>query len=144
MTKGDRQKVLEMFGGKCAYCGCVLGKHWHVDHLKPLNRDSVYDKDKRKFVQTGTCQNPENDCIENCMPSCASCNITKSTLTLEMFRAYIQQTVESLNSNHYAAYKFAKRFGLIQETPKEVNIYFEIHTHDIHSRIYKSKELAGK
>jgi hypothetical protein len=125
MKKADRQKIFDKCNGRCAYCGCELPKGWHVDHLEALHRDSIYDKEKMKFVQTGTCQHPENDYFENYMPSCPSCNITKATLTLEKFRAYIQQTVESLNRNNYAAYKFAKRFGLIQETPKEVKFYFE-------------------
>jgi len=46
-------------------------------------------------------------------------------MSLEKFRAYIQQTVDSLNKNKYAAYKFAKRYGLVQETIKPVVFYFE-------------------
>lgn len=125
MTKTDRQKVFQMFDGRCAYCGCHLGNRWHVDHVEALHRNSRYDREKRKFVQDGTCQNPHNERPDNYMPSCISCNITKATLTIEKFREYIQQTVESLNNNRYAAYKFAKRFGLIQETPKPVVFYFE-------------------
>lgn len=125
MTKKQRQEVFDKYGGKCAYCGCELGKRWHADHLEALHRDSIYDKERRKYVLTGTCQHPENDRLENLMPSCASCNITKATCDLEAFRGYIQRTVESLNKNHYAAYKFAKRYGLIQETVKPVVFYFE-------------------
>ena len=46
-------------------------------------------------------------------------------MSLQGFREYIEQTVESLNKNRYAAYKFAKRYGLIQETIKPVLFYFE-------------------
>lgn len=120
-----RELIRMKYGGKCAYCGCELGKRWNADHLEPLHRDSRYDKEKKRFVLTGTCQHPENDHFDNIMPSCVSCNITKATMTLEKFRAYIQQTVDSLNHNRYAAYKFAKRYGLIQETVKPVVFYFE-------------------
>lgn len=125
MKKKDRRIIFEKYGGKCAYCGCELTKGWHVDHLKCLHRDSDYDKEKRKFFFNGKMKYPENENIDNYMPSCASCNITKATLSLEDFRKYIQQTVDSLNKNHYAAYKFAKRYGLIQETIKPVIFYFE-------------------
>ncbi len=128
MTKAQREQIRLKYGNKCAYCGCELNNRWHADHLEPLHRDSIYDKEKKKFVFAGTCQYPENEHFENYMPSCASCNITKSTMTLERFRTYIQQTVDSLNKNHYAAYKFAKRYGLVQETIKPVVFYFETQT----------------
>ncbi len=35
MTKTDRQKIFDKYGGKCAYCGCELQKGWHVDHVEP-------------------------------------------------------------------------------------------------------------
>lgn len=125
MKKADRQLIFDKYGGRCAYCGCELKKGWHVDHLEAVHRESEYSKETGKYVLTGVCRHPENDHFDNYMPSCASCNITKSTVPLESFRRYIENTVESLNKNHYAAYKFAKRFGLIQETPKEVKFYFE-------------------
>lgn len=150
MNKADRQKVFDKFGGRCAYCGCDLsGKRWNVDHIEPVNRTTktkpgyyVHKTTKERSENPGgkwwlewervnpkrvfdKMLNPERDTFENSNPSCHSCNITKSTLSIERFRAYIQQTVESLNKNKYAAYKFAKRFGLIQETPKPVKFYFE-------------------
>lgn len=125
MSKEQRQKVFEMFGGKCAYCGCDLGKRWHVDHVQAMHRDSRYDKEKGKFVATGTCQHPENDREDNYMPACASCNISKSTMTVEKFKAWIQDSVRRLNTHNYNSYKFGKRYGLIQETGIEVKFYFE-------------------
>lgn len=123
--KEQREFVFNKYGGRCAYCGRELVKGWHVDHLECLHRESDYDKEKKKYVFNGEIRYPENDNINNLMPSCASCNITKATLSIEDFRGYIQGTVESLNSNHYAAYKFAKRYGLVQETVKPVVFYFE-------------------
>ena len=38
MTKKQRQEVFDKFGGRCAYCGCELGKGWHLDHIEPVCR----------------------------------------------------------------------------------------------------------
>lgn len=125
MTRKDRETVFWKTNGKCAYCGCELQKGWHVDHVEALGRNSKYCKDKKRFVHDGTCNKPQNDHIDNYMPSCPSCNITKSGMSVQSFREYIERTVTILNANHYAAYRFAKRYGLVAETPKPVVFYFE-------------------
>jgi 5-methylcytosine-specific restriction endonuclease McrA len=124
MTKIDRQKVYEKFGGKCAYCGCELNGKWHVDHAEALQRHSTFDRIKKKFVHTGTCQYPDRDNIENCFPACVSCNLYKSTCDIETFRWKIGHTIEALNRDS-TQYKFAERFGLIIETKTPVKFYFE-------------------
>jgi 5-methylcytosine-specific restriction endonuclease McrA len=151
MTKKERQIVFDKFGGKCAYCGCELIKGWHVDHLAPVVRRNKtikggyyinkstqervrlmsVDEDNAhehlwiedKVVPAGF-DSPENDTIENCNPACASCNIQKSSNSLEGFRQSISQFVNSLNQYHNQ-YKFAKRYGLIKETGIEVKFYYE-------------------
>jgi hypothetical protein len=35
MKAKDRELVYKKYDGHCAYCGCVLEKGWHVDHLEP-------------------------------------------------------------------------------------------------------------
>lgn len=112
--KIDRQKVFDKYGGKCAYCGCELVKGWHVDHIEPIVRN----------WWNGTCNKPENECEENYNPSCASCNIQKGSNSLEAFREVIKQFIQSLNK-YSTQYKFAKKYGLIQETDIEVKFYFE-------------------
>lgn len=123
MTK--RERILAKTNGRCAYCGCQLSKGWHADHMESINRVSTYDREKRKFVHTGEVMSPENDHEDNLIAACASCNITKSGMTVERFRGYIERTIDIMNQKHYAAYKFAKRFGLIEEKPKPVVFYFE-------------------
>jgi hypothetical protein len=151
MKKEDRLKVFEKCGGRCAYCGCELKSNWHVDHVEPVNRTRKLKPGYYRHKETklrveqknlpdkwwmehehisqklvfDKMTNPERDTIENSRPSCHSCNITKSSMSVEGFREYIQGTVESLNKNNYAAYKFAKRYGLVQETVKPVKFYFE-------------------
>lgn len=119
-----RQAIWDKSGGKCWYCGCDLPeKGWHADHFEPVTR-------KLKYVPgvgvraTGDCYHPENDNEENKVPSCASCNIQKHSMPLETFRQSIQQFVYSLN-NYHNQYKFAKKFGLIQETNEPVLFWFE-------------------
>lgn len=112
--KKDRTLIFNKYGGKCAYCGCELKKGWHVDHIEPIVRN-WWD---------GTCQKPENENIENYNPSCPSCNIQKSSLSLEQFRNNIKNFVISLNK-YSTIYKFAKRYGLVAEKDIEVEFYFE-------------------
>ncbi len=124
MTKKDREIIFDKYGGKCAYCGCDLVKGWHADHIDPVVRDFKWDRSSGRYKQTGTCQNPENDVLENYNPSCASCNIQKNSFTLEQFRKNIEQFVSSLN-DYSTQYKFAKRYGLVIETGIDVKFYFE-------------------
>ncbi|MFN0254490.1 HNH endonuclease [Pedobacter ureilyticus] len=124
MKKSDRQKVFDKYDGKCAYCGCELVKGWHVDELEPLVRNFTYNRDKGKYVHDGTCRHPERLHINNQNPACASCNIMKSSESLEAFRNKISAFVNSLNQYH-TQYKFAKRYGLVVETVKPVVFYFE-------------------
>lgn len=123
MKKADRQKVFEKYGGRCAYCGCELTKGWHVDEILPIVRDFTFNGNG-KTIYNGTCQYPERLHIENQNPSCASCNIMKSSEPLESFRNKIAAFVNSLNQYH-TQYKFAKRYGLVVEVEKPVVFYFE-------------------
>lgn len=112
MTK--REVVFNKFGGRCAYCGEPLAPRWHMDHLEPVVRNT----------RTGQKQYPERDNIDNLVPACAPCNIQKHSNSLEVFRDHIKQFVNSLNLYHNQ-YKFAKKYGLVQETNKNVIFYFE-------------------
>lgn len=46
-----RERVLNKFGGRCAYCGIVLDGRWHMDHMIPI----------RRCLTTGKPTNPEHD-----------------------------------------------------------------------------------
>jgi hypothetical protein len=48
----------------------------------------------------------------------------KHSYSLEYFRETIKKFVNSLNL-YNNQYKFAKKYGLVQETEKEVIFYFE-------------------
>lgn len=124
MKKTDRELIFNKYDGKCAYCGCELIKGWHADHIEPIVRDFIYNKNKQRFKTNGICRNPENDNLQNYNPSCPSCNIQKNSYTLEQFRENIKQFVNSLNQ-YSTQYKFAKKYGLVSENDIEVKFHFE-------------------
>lgn len=124
MTKKDRQKIFDKFGGRCAYCGCELKAGWHVDELLPVQRNYKWNKDKTRYVHDGTYINPERMVLENQMPACPSCNINKHSMSLEEFRSLIAGFMKHLNEVS-TQYKIAKRYGLIKETDIDVKFYFE-------------------
>ena len=122
--KQEREILFDKYGGKCAYCGCDLPDRWHVDELLPVRRNMKWNKDKTKYVHDGTYEHPERLNINNQMPSCPSCNINKHSMSLEEFRSFIRNFVNSLN-RYSVQYKFAKKFGLVSETSNRVVFYFE-------------------
>lgn len=125
MNKKELRKILfNKYKGKCAYCGCELKKGWHIDHIEPVVRIREWNKEKREFIFKGEFEKPENENIDNLNPSCASCNIQKNSYTLEQFRDNIIKFVDSLNL-YSTQYKFAKRYGLIEETNNSFKFYFE-------------------
>jgi 5-methylcytosine-specific restriction endonuclease McrA len=112
-----RKLVYDKYNGCCAYCGCEMTfKEMQVDHLVSklifsLKSNKIYtDKDL-------------ND-IDNLMPSCRVCNKWKSAHSLEQFRKEISQQLKRLNE-YNANFRFAKKYGLIQETPKDIIFHFE-------------------
>jgi hypothetical protein len=111
MTK-EREQVYNKYGRKCAYCGHLLGKKWHVDHLLPVVRED------------GIMKYPERDCLSNKMPACISCNINKHSMSLEDFRDSIKNYMVHLNTVS-TQYKIAKRYGLVEEVDIPVKFYFE-------------------
>lgn len=68
--------------------------------------------------------NPAANCLANMYPACKSCNINKSTLDVEGFRALINGFMKHLNEIN-TQYKFAKRYGLVLEDPQPVVFFFE-------------------
>lgn len=120
MNKKDREIIFNKFGGRCAYCGCELTKGWHISKI--LSEHPIIDNN-------GNIVTP-NDTIENKIPSCASCNMSRTRdnggitfLTIEEFRNQIQRNLEFIQSFPY--YQRVLRFGLITETKKDVKFYFE-------------------
>lgn len=110
----DKRKIIfNKSDGRCWYCGDDLrGRKWHADHFYPVKRVN------------GVMTRPERDVIENLVPACPSCNIMKDTGDTEYFRWLINNFVKRLNRD-ITVYRHAKRYGLVEETGKEVEFYFE-------------------
>lgn len=122
LTKAQRTTLHGMFGGRCAYCGEVLGARWHADHFEAVQRTlSVV---AGKLVAAGEMDRPENDRIDNFRPSCAPCNISKATLSIEEWRGWLAGHVRSLNA-HHSIYRLVKAHGLVVETGAPIVFYFE-------------------
>lgn len=114
LTKKQRIELHAKFAGRCAYCGCELGERWHADHFEPVIRTQDLRDAER----------PGNHSMQNMMPSCAPCNISKGRQTLDGWRAWLAGHINSLNS-YQPIYRIAKAYGLIVETGKPVVFHFE-------------------
>lgn len=118
MTKAQRAGLQAKFDGLCAYCGEPLGDRWHADHFEPVERE-VGHKGNLLGLRY-----PERNTIENMMPACAPCNISKAHLTLDSWRNWLAGHVKSLNA-HNTPYRLAKKHGLVKETGAPIVFHFE-------------------
>ncbi|EDG5395275.1 HNH endonuclease [Salmonella enterica subsp. enterica serovar Bovismorbificans] len=130
LTRKQRERLRMKFGGRCAYCGCVLPeKGWHADHVQAVLRKSercmkAAEKGIFRLKTTGEVFKPEADCPENIFPSCAPCNLLKTTYSLEMFRKQVSLQVER-GRRSSVNFRTAERFELISVVNKPVVFWFE-------------------
>jgi len=151
MTKKEhRELIFNKYGGRCAYCGELLQKGWHIDEVEPcvrlyewqkshwrhkvtkepaqVNKLQESEMKDYEFVESRQVfkgyQYPERLHVDNQMPACASCNINKHSGSLEEFRKLIAGFMKHLNEIN-TQYKIAKRYGLVKEDIKPVVFYFE-------------------
>ncbi|EDK9786878.1 HNH endonuclease [Salmonella enterica subsp. enterica serovar Give] len=130
LTRKQRERLRMKFGDRCAYCGCVLPeKGWHADHVQAVLRKSercmkAAEKGIFRLKTTGEVFRPEADCPENFFPSCAPCNLLKTTYSLEMFRKQVSLQVER-GRRSSVNFRTAERFGLISVVNKPVVFWFE-------------------
>ena len=115
LTKAQREQLKNKFGGHCAYCGDQLGDKWHADHLAPIYRG--HDENKR-YEHRG------KDEIENLMPACVSCNLSKSVWSLEMWRDELKTKVERLHK-YEKNFRLVVAFAQVEITDKPVQFFFE-------------------
>jgi hypothetical protein len=129
LSKNERAQLAATFDGRCGYCGTPLGTRWCADHMEPVLRQSKLvrssDDYSYKVVATGKCFRPENDSIDNLMPSCGPCNAHKGALGVEDWRRVLGDSLGILARN-YSTYRIALRFGmLIEKTMPSVIFHFE-------------------
>lgn len=121
MNKKQREIIFNKTNGKCSYCGEMLQRGWHVDHIEPVIRKSKYTNGK--LISTQNMRRAHLHHEDNMMPSCPSCNILKSTSSVDGFREVIADRLRQLDRN--PSYRMAKRYGLITESEIDIKFYFE-------------------
>lgn len=109
IPKSSRIKILQKYGGKCAYCGCNLTmKTMRIDHIYPIRKGGI-------------------DNLENYNPACRECNYYKSTIDIKQFKQRISTIIERLRKSFI--FKLAIKYNLIEPKPF-TQFYFEKITKD--------------
>jgi hypothetical protein len=126
LTKVQRGELRMRFGGKCAYCGCELSDRWCADHVEPIYRRSKWMDTATgyKLVQTGECDMPHRDTLDNLFPCCQPCNIYKGPLSLTSWRRTLED-VTGILYRGYPTYRHAVRFAQVIEQPGPIIFWFE-------------------
>ena len=118
--KNKRQITYEKFNGKCAYCGCdILFKDMHLDHITPKYRGTTNQELEKYGISKGS------EHLDNLNPSCASCNSSKSTFTVENWRKELELKHTRLLRDN-SSYRILHRFGMIK-VKSGITFYFETH-----------------
>ena len=115
LTKAQRAQVREKFGGRCAYCGALLGERWHADHTEAVYRAPDYE---------GGMRWPERNVFEKLFPACPPCNLFKATFNIEQFRREISMQVERAR-NTSVNFRTAERFGQLKVEDAPIVFHFE-------------------
>lgn len=106
----QRERVKSRTNGRCGYCGEVLERLFHVDHVRSRFLHKHYGE-----------RHPDREA--NLMAACPSCNILKNSHTVEDFRQLISGFNTTLLRD--ARYRCLKRFGRVTEASTPVVFYFE-------------------
>ena len=100
-----RREVLSRYEGACGYCG-QKPERLQVDHVIPIDGGGTDDP-------------------SNLMPACFSCNNYKISLSLELFRTYIQESIRKARERS-VNFRFAEKYGLLTaHEEKKVVFFFE-------------------
>lgn len=125
-TKPQREALRAKFGGLCAYCGRVIGKVMHADHVEPCFR-VVADQWNRPLPAADRYMlKPERNTVANMMPACAPCNLHKGGYRLEDWRAVLQRSADIVR-RQTSTFRAGERFGVISVSDVPVVFHFERH-----------------
>lgn len=74
-----RAAIFKSYKEKCEYCGrTIQQRDMHIDHIIPVNRRQITDDEVRKYIIELEENGFITDSIENYLPACAACNVSKS------------------------------------------------------------------
>lgn len=103
-----RTAIFRSYKGKCEYCGrTIQQRDMHIDHIIPVNRRLITDDEVRAYIAELEEKNFITDSIENYLPSCAACNISKSNRFFsasnlrfyhEQARAHVEEILKIIDS----------------------------------------------
>lgn len=125
MKKSERERIHQMYGGRCAYCGCgITVKSMHVDHVEAVFRETCWDNEKHRWVATSEMWRGYNDRPENLFPSCAPCNLWKHAMSLEDFRESVMTQIDKIRKTS-CGFRLLERFGIISVNEIPNQFYFE-------------------
>lgn len=122
MKQKDRLVIKNKYNGHCAYCGVILAKRFHIDHVHPKNQAHFLKSDVMKESLNLSINSIDEN--KNLKPACFRCNQWKKTFSVEEFRVEIESQAERLRSRQ-AGFRLAEDFGVIQEVNTAVIFYFE-------------------
>jgi hypothetical protein len=121
-TKAQREALRAMFDGRCAYCGCDLGKAMHADHVEPVGHKThdawsqPLPPEERGFYK------PERNTVSNMMPACAPCNLHKGGYSLEGWRAYLARSAEIVRKQT-STFRAGERCGVPKDRAYAVDAF---------------------
>jgi len=114
-----RIKVWKKYKGKCAYCGeKITANDMHVDHIVPLHRGSS----REELAEMGVVKGGYG--FKNLNPSCPTCNMSKSTFTVDNWRRELHLKVERLRKNT-SSFRLMEKYKCIKISYKPIIFYFE-------------------
>ena len=114
-----RLKVFNKYKGKCAYCGeKITIDEMHSDHIIPLHRGSTREELAKMGVVKG------GYLLDNLNPSCPTCNISKSTFSIENWRKELYLKVGRLRKNT-PTFRLMEKYKCIKISYKPIVFYFE-------------------
>jgi len=122
-SKRQKEALRAKFGGRCAYCGQMMDR-MHADHVRPVIRITTDPWGNRLPASECRMARGERNTVDNMMPACGPCNISKGGHTLEGWRDLLERSAEIV-AREKSIFRAGVRFGLISVTKKPVVFYFE-------------------
>lgn len=122
-SKRQKDALRAMFDGRCAYCGVVMDR-MHADHVQPVIRITTDPWGNPLPAAECRMVRAELNTVENMMPACGPCNISKGGHTLEGWRDLLARSAEIV-AREKSIFRAGVRFGVISVTQKPVVFHFE-------------------
>ena len=97
-----RAAIFKSYDEKCFYCGrTIQQRDMHIDHIIPSNMREVFDDEIKNYITELEGNGFIVDSIENYVPSCSACNISKNNKVfkasnLRFFHEKASSHVESI------------------------------------------------